>query len=107
MEFFILIGVAIISFMWGWNSREFIAIRKTSRLLEELAEEHQQEQKENLFKITLEKHDGILFAYALEDGQFIAQGNSREELEKRLAERLPGKRFGCTEENLKEVGFLS
>jgi hypothetical protein len=36
----------------------------------------------------------------------MAQGKSIKELENNLASRYPGKRFGATNDNLKEVGFL-
>jgi hypothetical protein len=32
---------------------------------------------------------------------------TKEDVEKVLVERFPGKRFACSESTLKEVGFLS
>jgi len=105
MEFLILIAVAIISFIWGWNTRERVAIRQSSKLLEEFMVKSLETEREELIRIKIEQHDGTLYAYRYEDSSFIAQANDRQELEKRLAEKFPGKRFGCTEDNLKEIGF--
>jgi hypothetical protein len=49
----------------------------------------------------------MLFVYDKETKQFMAQGSSKEDVEKVLVERFPGKRFACPESILKEVGFLS
>jgi hypothetical protein len=104
MEFLILIFVAIISFCWGWNLRERVVIKQTNKMFESLAKELQDEER-NLIKIKIEKHNDMLLAYHYEDSLFIAQANNRKELEDRLSEKYPGKRFGCTEDNLKEIGF--
>jgi hypothetical protein len=37
----------------------------------------------------------------------MAQGSSKEDVEKVLVERFTGKRFACHESTLKEVGFIS
>lgn len=104
MDILILIGVTIIAFTWGWNTREQVAQRQNRKFFEKLVEKAQEEQ-EQLVRIKIEKHEGILYAYQYEDSLFIAQANDRKELESKLAEKFPGKRFGCSEENLKEVGF--
>jgi hypothetical protein len=107
MEFLILIVVAVVSFVWGWNTRERVAMHHTNKLLEDLMTHAVQEEKEQLIRIKIEKHEGNLYAYHYENSSFIAQASDRKELEKKLAEKYPGKRFGCTEDNLKEIGFTS
>jgi hypothetical protein len=49
----------------------------------------------------------MLFVYDKDTKQFMAQGSSKEAVEKVLVERFPGKRFACHESTLKEVGFIS
>ena len=106
MDILILIGVAIVAFMWGWNTRETVAQHQNRKFFKKLVEQSKEEQ-EQLIRIKIEKHDGVLYAYQSEDSLFIAQANDRKELEEKLSQKYPGKRFGCSEENLKEVGFTS
>ena len=86
----------------GWNAREKHAKKQVERHFEQLLE--QQEEK---IHIIIEKHNDILYVYDKDTKQFMAQGSSKEDVEKVLVERFPGKRFACPESILKEVGFLS
>lgn len=106
MEFLILIGVAVISFVWGWNFREAVAQRQNRRMFERMVE-NAIEEREQLIRIKIEKHNGVFFVYHEENSLFITQANDKKELEEKLCEKFPGKRFGCSEENLKEIGFTS
>jgi hypothetical protein len=106
MEFLILLGVVVVSFMWGWSTREKVARKQTDKLFQHLIEQEIEEQ-EQLVRIKIEKHDGVLYAYHVENSLFIAQAKDKRELEEKLCEKFPGKRFGCSEDNLKEVGFTS
>jgi hypothetical protein len=45
--------------------------------------------------------------YDFSSSKFITQANTRDELEDNLAKIFPGKKFGCTKENLIEIGFIS
>jgi murein L,D-transpeptidase YafK len=89
----------------GWDARERHASKITKQFLDAMqdAEEEQEEQ----IHIIIEKHNDMLFVYDKETKQFMAQGSSKEAVEKVLVERFPGKRFACHESILKEVGFLS
>jgi len=105
-EFLILFAVLIVGIHWGWTAREAVAKKKTELLLSKL-QEMEEEQPEDIIRITIEKDNGTLFAYHEHDSLFITQANSREELERKLRELFPGKRFGCSPENLKQCGFTS
>jgi predicted negative regulator of RcsB-dependent stress response len=90
----------------GWNAREKHAktqVEKHFKHIQEFVEEQEEEQ----IHIIIEKHNDMLFVYDKETKQFMAQGTSKEDVEKVLVERFPGKRFACPESILKEVGFLS
>jgi predicted negative regulator of RcsB-dependent stress response len=90
----------------GWNAREKHAktqVEKHFQRIQEFVEEEQEEQ----IHIIIEKHNDMLYVYDKETKQFMAQGSSKEDVEKVLVERFPGKRFACPESILKEVGFLS
>ena len=104
MDILIVVGALIIGFSIGWNLRERIAIIKANRLLAEL-EHIEEDSSEEVIRITIEKDRDTLFAYHKDNSQFIAQAKDRNELEQKLAELFPGKRFGVTPENLSEIGF--
>jgi hypothetical protein len=90
----------------GWNAREKHAknqVEKHFKNIQEFVEEQEEEQ----IHIIIEKHNDMLFVYDKDTKQFMAQGSSKEDVEKVLVERFPGKRFACHESTLKEVGFLS
>jgi hypothetical protein len=107
MEILIVVGAVIIGFSIGWNLRERVAVVKTHRMLAEIEQELEQETDPEVVRITIEKDNGILFAYHKDSSQFITQANDRKELEKKLAELFPGKTFGVTPKNLIEIGFTS
>ena len=107
MDIFIVVGSVIIGFFLGWNLRERVALVKANRLLAELEQDLEQEEDAEVIRITIEKDRDTLFAYHKDSSQFIAQGKDRAELEKKLAELFPGKRFGVTPKNLIEIGFTS
>jgi hypothetical protein len=56
-------------------------------------------------RIRLEMHGDVIYAYTDEDGTFIAQGSSLEELDSAVQARFPGKKFSIKESNLKEMGL--
>jgi hypothetical protein len=89
----------------GWDARERHASKITKQFLD--AMQDAEEQEEEQIHIIIEKHNDMLFVYDKETQQFMAQGTSKEDVEKVLVERFPGKRFACPESILKEVGFLS
>jgi len=107
MDILILFVAMIIGFSIGWNLRERVAIVKAHKMLAEIEQELDQETNPEVVKITIEKDNGILFAYHKDSSQFITQANNRKELEKKLAELYPGKTFGVTPKNLIEIGFTS
>jgi len=107
MDIFIVVGAIIIGFSFGWNLRERVAIVKANKMLAEIEQELEQESNPDVIKITIEKDNGILFAYHKDSSQFITQANDRKELEQKLAELYPGKTFGVTPQNLIEIGFTS
>jgi len=107
MDILILFVAMIIGFSLGWNLREKFAIIKTNRLLAEIEQDLDQDTNQEVIQITIEKDNGILFAYHKDSSQFITQAIDRKELEKKLAELFPGKTFGVTPKNLIEIGFTS
>lgn len=107
MEYIIALGLLIVGISLGWNLRERIAIVEGQRLLAKLEKEEIEEQAVDMIKITIEKDNDILYAYHKENSQFITQGIDRADLEKKLADLFPGKKFGVSPKNLIEIGFTS
>jgi hypothetical protein len=107
MEIFIVVGLLFVGFTLGWNLRERVAVVKANQLLAQLEQQVDEEDTEEVIRITIERDRDTLFAYHKDNSQFIAQAKDRAELEKKLAELFPGKRFGVTPQNLIEIGFTS
>jgi hypothetical protein len=107
MDILIVVGALIVGISFGWNLHERIVAVKASRMLAEIEKQIKEESDADVIKITIEKDNGILFAYHKETSQFITQAKDRKELEKKLAELYPGKTFGVTPQNLSEIGFTS
>ena len=55
--------------------------------------------------VKIERVDGELMVYSIEDNLFMAQGLDWDEIEERLTARFPGKKFHASQENLIEMGF--
>lgn len=99
-----LLLVCALCFVLGWFAREVYAVHQAKMFFREMQE--QNESEEEFEPIVIDKHNDIFFVYSRVDNTFMAQGKSIKELENNLASRYPGKRFGATNDNLKEVGFL-
>lgn len=107
MDFLILILALAVGFIWGYSFRERVAVRRTEQLLKMFEEEVQKEEKQSVIKIKIEKEKDTFYVYDFTTDKFITQANTRDELEDNLAKIFPGKKFGCTKENLIEIGFIS
>ena len=109
MELILLVVFTFIVWMAGassgWHARENHAKKQVERHFEQLLEEH--EEHEEQIHIIIEKHNDMLYVYDKDTKQFMAQGSSKEDVEKVLVQRFPGKHFACHESILKEVGFIS
>jgi hypothetical protein len=110
MEIILLVVFTFIVWMMGavsgWNARERHAKTQVEKHFQNI-QEFVEEQEEEQIHIIIEKHNDMLYVYDKDTKQFMAQGSSKEDVEKILVERFPGKRFACQESILKEVGFLS
>ena len=102
MEFITYGGILWIGMIIGWKLRERAAIRQLEQLQLEEIEEYVENKK---IPITVEIVDDQWFIYKKEDGSFMAQGESWEEVTDRMAERFPEKRFIIEPENAKAVGL--
>lgn len=106
MEILLCIFFLVVGIVWGWNARGNYARKRLDMLLKH-AEETQEPQEEAPIPIIIEKHNDTFYVYGKDDNTFMAQGNTRWHLEKNLEKRYPGKKFGASPENLKEIGFVN
>jgi predicted negative regulator of RcsB-dependent stress response len=108
----IILAVVLTFVVWimgavsGWNAREKHAKKQVETHFKNI-QEFVEEQEEEQIHIIIEKHNDMLYVYDKDTNQFMAQGSTKEDVEKVLIQRFPGKRFACHESVLKEVGFIS
>lgn len=99
---FFIYGVAV-----GWKAREKHALRLAEKLLDGLEEQVEKEEAESKVQVTIEKHGDVIYVYDKKSSQFMAQGNSKSEIEDVLSQRFPGKKFAASQEDLEKAGFIS
>jgi hypothetical protein len=108
----------LVSFAGGWIAREAYASYRIEKLLdrleadEEFDEEYEDEDyvvepESDLCHVVIEQHNGAFFVYRREDYRFLTQANTLDDLKVNLAKLMPGKKFGITPDNLKELGVTS
>lgn len=102
MDVLSALGLVAVGMYLGWKYREHTAIKMMERLRLEEVEEYVDNRK---IAIKVEKMSNIWYVYKEEDGTFMAQGNSWEEVTDRIAERYPEKRFIIDPDNAKQVGL--
>lgn len=107
VEFIVLVVVWVVAFATGWTAREKYAERQLNHVLKTVEKNVSDQVQKNMVKVSIEKHDGHYYVYNEKDNSFMAQGDSKEALEKMLHDKYPEKKFAATEENLIEVGFIN
>lgn len=95
-----LVLCIVLGFRLGWVAREIHAKRILSEMVEMSVETD-----DDTIAITIDKHNEQFFVYSLSDSTFMAQGSTRQEVEKQLEQQFPGKKFIATHQNLIDVGF--
>ena len=99
--------ISVLAFLAGWSARERAAARRVDEILNETTERVKEHIRENVIRIKIEQEKGCYYVYDLDDNSFMGQGKTREELEKSLASKYPGKTFAAEHSNLVEMGFVN
>ena len=104
MEFILYLVIGFVAYRIGWLAREYHAVSSLENMLSGM------ESKEtgpaiDAIPILIEKHKGVFYAYNNQDKTFMAQGNTRKNLEENLDKRYPGKKFAALPSNMKDIGF--
>jgi hypothetical protein len=95
-----LIMLFLIGATYGWLLHQRFIVGRIKTLMSNISNSNDKE----VIEINIEKHGDMIYVYDRETKQFMAQGKTREELEKILLEKFPGKRFAAPESQL-ETGF--
>jgi hypothetical protein len=83
--------VWILGIISGWNAHDRFVQKAVRGAIHEL-----QENVENSrVRITIEEHNGMLFAYEYGTNQFMAQGKTKQELEDQLRQKFPDTMFAA------------
>jgi hypothetical protein len=109
MEYII---VAILAFIAGWTISSWISAHAFREILNDLGvsddqlmkflEENPEAEEEvelEVMEIKIEEHEGRLYAYRLDDDQFLGQGTDHNTLINRLTENLTNVKLIISEEN--------
>jgi hypothetical protein len=107
MEILMFLFAMAFCIWFGWRMREEIAKHKMQKFIKYAQQMQEDDLPDNYIRVVIEKHNDTFFVYEEENKTFMAQANSKDDLDKSLRERFPGKMFAVKEENLIEVGFLS
>ena len=106
LETFLIIIVGIFI---GWKWREISAIQLHRKMQEEKRESRIQELAEKIqgtfIEATVERIGDIFYMHNKETGEFLAQGNTSDELSENLRSRFPDKRFVMEKKDLKSIGI--
>ena len=97
-EIIVLILCSGFWFFVGFLYREHLAMRKIHTMIS-----HMEEVTSSIIKIRIEHVNSMLYIYNMETNEFMAQGSTRQQLEKNLSDRFPDTKFAASAENLKEV----
>lgn len=98
-----LLGAAI-----GWFALKAIIMLKVKRMLDSIANEPTQQlpvmsKPVKIVNIDLVRMDHAVLAYDRDSQQFLAQGQTKEEIVDILRKRFPDTSFMASPKNLKEV----
>jgi hypothetical protein len=90
-------AVLVFGFVIGWWFREFVAAIRIKQLIESV------DVSNDVVRIRMERVDGMIYIYNMETNEFMAQGETRNVVERNLKKRFPDTVFAATDENLREV----
>ena len=103
--------IIIVGIFIGWKWREISAIQLHRKMQEEKQESriHQLAEKiqGTFVEATVEKIGDIFYMHNKETGEFLAQGNTSDELSENLRSRFPDKRFVMDKKDLNAIGIYN
>jgi hypothetical protein len=97
----IILAIAV-GFILGWFALRVLINYKMKQMLDSIANSSVEKK---IIPLDFVKMDHAILAYNRETQQFLAQGNTREEITELLKRRFPDTSFIANTQNLKEVGL--
>jgi hypothetical protein len=104
MEFLFYIMFFGVGIVIGWRAREVHAQMIVSEFLKD--HDLSKDEAKELIPIHIVTENGVMYVYHNDTNEFMAQGNTKEDLEKNLESRFPGKRFACEKEDMQKAGLV-
>ena len=97
--------IFIAGFLIGWKFREYTAVRKINKMLQQVEQESKKEP--NKISVKIEKHNDVFYLFNMDTDEFLIQGKDKEEIQTNLKRRFGNvdMAFHATSDNIKEVGF--
>lgn len=89
----------IIGFGSGWKRREQVAIQKIAEF------ESLQKQEQQCTILAVTRENGVLYAYNEETNEFLAQGETLNDVRQHLKQRFPTGHFAVRKENIDKLGL--
>lgn len=105
MDLFLWVsGALFVGSALGWFLRERMAIVKVNKMFAEMEKTNAVQTEQNKINAILEIHHGHFYMFDKDNGKFLGQGETREELSGVLRERFPDKVFVLPTEDCDILG---
>lgn len=104
----LIIGVAIVSFVTGWNAREYRAkvyLRGVEKRMQHTFSNMVQEAIKNTVEIEITRQGDMFYVYNKKTGEFLAQGVKHDDIADVLGKRFPEVTFVANPSDLEKVGY--
>lgn len=101
----IIFIACLVAFGLGWKAREIQAARFVASYRKMLEAAANQQEVDSVM-VDIQRDGDTFFIYNKTTGEFLAQGESHDEVSSSLKQRFPTKTFTTTQQNLKDVGYL-
>jgi hypothetical protein len=105
LGYLVSVGFVMMIFAAGAVYGFYVHKREVDRKLNNIMYAFQQEITENVIRISLERHNDMIFVYDLQTKQFMAQGRTGKEVEDELMAKFPNKKFAASTEDIIRSGL--
>lgn len=106
MAILLAIGIFMCGFVCGWLAVKLIVLARLKNILKAIREEKETEETTTVGLI-FERHGDQIYAYTDKTREFMAQGESKEQLVKILTTRFPNTSFTANSKNMEDVGLAN
>lgn len=93
-----LLFIFLLGAVFGWSRHEEYVNNRMNNIIKHMHAEI----KKDVIEITIENHNGMIYIYNKDTKSFMAQGSTRQEVEKILLDKFPGKKFAADPREIEE-----